>query len=1170
MKNYYEILGISPTATQEEIKQAYHKLAKQYHPDINPNNNQAEEKLKEINESYNTLSDIDKKRDYDNRYNYYFSNNSDSSQSYNQAETDYIRNLKNKANNNDTEAQLELGNIYFYGRGVKENEQEAFYWFRKAAVNENMEALDFLKDNASKSPFAARELITAFFGLSFEKKVAEAVKALDDIASGGNEFSSLAQYYMGQLFFNSEVIEQDYKTAFKYFKQSLSNGYIESFSFIKQQAEKDNYIAQETLAEIYLDGIMTDKNKKEAFKWYAKAAENGSQKAFDMLNKYINRGDADAKDGLLELYIFSKNYKGIINYVNSGDNKAVNYIRNIFNGQDNETQFKIAQIYTLLKNGQEAVKWYIKAASNNHSEALSFLTKYNSIYNKEVEQFLAEFYYNKNNFKSSAQYYERLIKYDFSNFNKIETFANNGNEWFQNTIAEIYYQGKYGIQKDLEKAKYYYKQSADKNNEEAKKALVSVYISCNEFNEETIKLFREETKKDNNEASQALLKYCSSIKEINSEIVDITKEIETVNKFNPELEYKIGNTYFFGNQEIKQDYTTAFEWYLKAQTNGNTESEKIIDKALQGNNQYAQYVIGKYYLDRNNIEKGIDLIIKSANQQNQDSTKYLKNFIENCSVKEQYEIAQLIKQNKLPKQEIVDFIKLYETSSQNGYIESTKRLAQYYQNTDKEKSNSYYIKYEHQCIEKNIEIIDDIKLILADIYFTNNTHQNKEKALNYYIELAKEGNEKAKNFIENIDIKTLNDNELKILSKYYDLNIFVDFFGLKLYFFIKKHYIIILSLIILFFIFISIYVYIPKGTDFQKAEIYYERGNTKKAVELWLQSVKKGNIEAIFKLEKFSINSEDEYNLGNICYEKITPNKAIYWWSKSAQQGNQKALLKLKELAKNQNSDVQCKLGHFYYDKGNIEEAIYWYTKSSQNNNEEALTKLISLAKGGNYKSLLKLEELSKQGNIEDGQALYKLGIYFYDNEKIEQAIPLLTKSAQHNNKEALKLLAFLAQKGNNKVLSILENLANEGVVIAKKFLGIIYFNLAISEREKKIEIYEKITNLSRWKREQKNEEYVQLRNLEKQHHKKYLYYLEKSADLENAEAQNSLGWYYYYYFVDKEKANYWWNRCDGQGYRPVWFNAHYYDSGASAYYSHNGISYSRCNRTAKLPLSLE
>ena len=374
MKNYYEILGISHTATQEEIKQAYHKLAKKYHPDINPNNKQAEEQLKEINEAYNTLSDIDKKTDYDNKYNYYFSNNTDSSQSYNQAETDYIRNLKNKAiNKNDKEAQLELGNIYFYGRGVKENEQEAFYWIRKSAVNENMEALDFLKDNASKSPFAAKELIKALFGLALERNVTEAVKGLDNIASGSGEFSSLAQYYMGQLFFNSEVIEQDYKTAFKYFKQSLSNGYMESLSFIKQQAEKDNYIAQETLAEIYLDGIMTDKNKKEAFKWYAKAAENGSQKAFDMLNKYINRGDADAKDGLLELYISSKNYNGIINYANLGDNKATDYIKKIFDGQDKLVQYKIAQIYTQLNNEQESVKWYIKATKNNNFEALYFL-----------------------------------------------------------------------------------------------------------------------------------------------------------------------------------------------------------------------------------------------------------------------------------------------------------------------------------------------------------------------------------------------------------------------------------------------------------------------------------------------------------------------------------------------------------------------------------------------------------------------------------------------------------------------------------------------------------------------------------------------------------------------------------------------------------------------------
>jgi curved DNA-binding protein len=64
-KDYYQILGVPKNADEKEIKRAYRKLARQYHPDKNPNNNLAEERFKEINEAYEVIGSADNRAKYD-------------------------------------------------------------------------------------------------------------------------------------------------------------------------------------------------------------------------------------------------------------------------------------------------------------------------------------------------------------------------------------------------------------------------------------------------------------------------------------------------------------------------------------------------------------------------------------------------------------------------------------------------------------------------------------------------------------------------------------------------------------------------------------------------------------------------------------------------------------------------------------------------------------------------------------------------------------------------------------------------------------------------------------------------------------------------------------------------------------------------------------------------
>lgn len=152
MKSYYQILEINSKATQDEIKKAYRKLAKKLHPDLNPNDKRAAELFSQVQTAYETLSDEDKRQDYDKKIGHSQSNSTPHGND---------NNFNNKQTNRSNSTNSTSSTIDFE---AMHNSFESFFGFNPQTGNISNEEKLNMNKNSQKNPLDMTDMFESFMG----------------------------------------------------------------------------------------------------------------------------------------------------------------------------------------------------------------------------------------------------------------------------------------------------------------------------------------------------------------------------------------------------------------------------------------------------------------------------------------------------------------------------------------------------------------------------------------------------------------------------------------------------------------------------------------------------------------------------------------------------------------------------------------------------------------------------------------------------------------------------------------------------------------------------------------------------------------------------------------------------------------------------------------------
>ena len=235
-------------------------------------------------------------------------------------EYEYGKEIMRAAEQGDSEAQCNLGNMYYWGAGVEQDYEEAVKWYRKAVEQSNNEAqrnLGFMYE----------------YGYGVMKDNNQAIIWYVKAAEQGN---SDAQCRLGDIYQYGRGVLPSYKYAMKWYRKA---------------AEQGNSDAQCRLGDIYQYGRGVLPSYKYAMKWYRKAAE---------------QGNSDAQYGLGDMYKYGRGVK-------QDYKETIKWYRKAAEQGNSNAQYSLGNMYYwgegVKQDYEETIKWYKKAAEQGNSNA---------------------------------------------------------------------------------------------------------------------------------------------------------------------------------------------------------------------------------------------------------------------------------------------------------------------------------------------------------------------------------------------------------------------------------------------------------------------------------------------------------------------------------------------------------------------------------------------------------------------------------------------------------------------------------------------------------------------------------------------------------------------------------------------------------------------------------